>query len=90
MGFKTENKEITLKDFCKFEFINGGYEVILYDYDTPMTKPAIVLESDFIIDDIAEKYQNWLVKFVCTEMYTDASDITNIVYGITIHNPEIN
>lgn len=88
MGFKTDYKEITLKDFVNLNCIAKHVEVILTDYHAPILNGEPVLsEPGITVDEIPEIFADWYVEYFRTEFYEDASHLGNTVYIITISEP---
>lgn len=90
MGFKTDYKDITLKDFCNLCCISRSRDVILYDYHAPITKPVILSEIGCTVDDIPEIFADWYVEHIDCEWYRDASGLVNSVYRFTIRDENYN
>lgn len=87
MGFKTDYKEITLKDFCNLNCIMKHVECILFDYNAPIANPVVLSEEGCIVDDIPEIFADWYVESFDTNFYIDASQIGNTVYRFSIREP---
>lgn len=89
MGFKTDYKEITLKDFCNLNCISKNYDVVLIDYKC---KPghlsgATLSDVGITVDEIPEIFSDWYVEYFHIATYKDASELLNFVYEITIREP---
>ena len=82
MGFKTDYKDITLKEFCNLTCIYKGRDVILHDYKGPLEHPITLTEIGCTVDDIPEIFADWYVEHLDINTYRDASDLINSVYII--------
>lgn len=88
MGFKTDYKEITLKDFVNLNCIAKHVEVVLTDYNAPITNnEPVISEPGITVDEIPEIYADWYVEHFNTEFYKDASHLGNTVYILSIREP---
>lgn len=87
MGFKTDYKEITLKEFCNLNCIMKHRDVILYDYNSPIEKRKMISEIGCTVDDIPEIFADWYVEHLDVDTYKDASDLVNYVYIFEIREP---
>ena len=87
MGFKTEYKEITLKELCNLNCIMRHRDVILYDYRGTFEHPMILTDPGCIVDDIPEIFADWYVEYLDVHSYKDASDLMDYVYIIEIREP---
>ena len=87
MGFKTDYKEITLKDFCNLNCIAKYRDVVLIDYNSTTDKRITLSEIGCTVDDIPEIFADWYVEFVDVDIFKDASGISKYVYEFTIREP---
>ena len=87
MGFKTDYREIILKDFCNLNCIAKHRDVVLIDYNSTTDKQIILSEVGCTIDDIPEIFADWYVEFIDVDMFKDASNIMNYCYVFTIREP---
>lgn len=87
MGFKTDYKEITLKELCNLNCIMRHADVILRDYKGTIEHPIILTEPGCFIDDIPEIFADWYVEYLLMDTYNDASGLANLVYIIEIREP---
>lgn len=88
MGFKTDYKEITLKELVNLNCIARHAEVVLLDYNTPANRSETVLsEPGLIVDNIPEIFADWYVEHFNTDFYLDASNFGNTVYVLSIREP---
>lgn len=87
MGFKTDYKEITLKELCNLNCIMRHNDVILYDYKGTLEHPIILSELGCIIDNIPEIFADWYVEYFDIDSYMDASGLMNNAYIFYIREP---
>lgn len=87
MGFKTDYKDITLKELCNLNCIYKHRDVILRDYKGTLEHPIILSEIGCTVDDIPEIFADWYVEHLDIETYKDASDLFNFVYIFDIREP---
>lgn len=83
MSFKTDYKEITLKELVNLNCIARHLEVVLHDYNALSTGSYPVLSKDGItVDEIPEIFANWYVEHFTTSFYSG-----HTVYVFTIREP---
>lgn len=87
MGFKTDYKEITLKELCNLNCIMKHMDVILHDYKGTLEHPIVLSELGCTIDDIPEIFADWYVEYFGMDTYKDASGLVNSVYIFEIKEP---
>lgn len=87
MGFKTDYKEITLKELCNLNCIPHHAECVLYDYNAPILHSVTLSDVGCTIDDINEIFADWYVEHLSVDSYKDGSGFHNNVYEFTIREP---
>ena len=87
MGFKTDYKDITLKELCNLNCFSRHTECILYDYNAPIFHTITLSEVGTTIDDIPETFADWYVEHLSVGCYKDGSGFNNTVYEFTIREP---
>lgn len=73
MGFKTEYKDITLKDFLNLTCFARSTKVRLTDYHSDA-----VFERSIEIDNIPERFSDYYVEFISTWPISKYDHILNI------------
>lgn len=86
MGFKTDYKEITLKDLCNLNCFNKSMIIILYDYNAPINENPCLLNEAVLLDDIPEIYSDWYVEYI-SAWSGNSSEKIYPEYILTIREP---
>ena len=88
MGFKTDYKDITLKELCNLNCIMKHREVVLRDYSDTPEHPIILSEDGCTVDDIPEIFADWFVEYIDINFYIDqTSGQGHSVYRFGIKDP---
>ena len=87
MGFKTDYKDITLKELCNLNCIMKHRDVILQDYRGTIEHPITLSEVGCTVDDIPENFADWYVEYFDVQTYKDTSNLFNFVYIFEIREP---
>lgn len=87
MGFKTDYKEITLKELANLDCFSKQMKVELVDYNAPISSPGS-LTGVILLDDIPDKFADWFVEYVSPSYSKERySALINYLLLITIREP---